>query len=133
MPCGEQAEISAWISRGRRGLKNSWDANLGLCLDLHLRANAPLRVRTVAGFSPLVAGGIGHEREPLETLYSEAFLGYPKLRWPLPPSTSPLEGCFHPRSYWRSPVWPVIVWLLWWSLRRAGEEEHAEDLRGASF
>jgi hypothetical protein len=97
-PSGGQAEITAWISRGRRGLKNSWDANLGLCLDLDLRANAPLGVRTVAGISPLVAGGLGHERELLETLYSEAFLGYPKLRWPLPPSTSPLEGRFHPRS-----------------------------------
>ena len=93
-PSGGQAEITAWISRGRRGLKNSWDANLGLCLDLDLRANAPLGVRTVAGFSPLVAGGPGHEREMLETLYSEVFLGYPKLRWPSRRPPAPLKGAF---------------------------------------
>ncbi len=59
---------------------------------------------------PLVAGGFGHECELLETLYSEAFLGYPKLRWPLPLSTSPLEGSFHTRGNRRGPVWPVIAW-----------------------
>jgi len=132
-PSGEQAEITAWISRGRRGLADSWDANLGLCLDRDLRANAPLRVRTVAGFAPLVAGGLSYERQLLETLCSGNFLAYPKLRWSLPPSTSPLEARFHPRSYWRGPVWPVIAWLLWWSLKRAGEEEHAEVLRRASL
>ena len=98
-----------------------------------MRANAPLRVRTVAGFSPLAAGSFGHERELLGTLYSDAFLAYPKLRWSLPPSTSPLEGRFHPRSYWRGPIWSAIAWLLWRLLRRAGEEKHTEDLRRASL
>jgi glycogen debranching enzyme len=54
------------------------------------------------------------------------------LRWPLPPSTSPVELRFHPRSYWRGPTWPVINWLLWWSLLRAGEGERAERLRRIS-
>ncbi len=78
---------------------------------------------------PLVAGGSGHECDLLETLYCEAFLGYPKLRWLLPLSASPLEGSFHPRGNWRGPVWPVIAWLLWWSLSRDGDEERAENLR----
>jgi hypothetical protein len=35
-------------------------------------------------------------------------------------------------SYWRGPVWPVVSWLLWGSLRGVGEQERAEVLlRGA--
>jgi glucosylglycerate hydrolase len=26
-------------------------------------------------------------------------------------------------------VWPVMTWLLWWSLRRAGKVGMAQDLR----
>jgi glycogen debranching enzyme len=51
------------------------------------------------------------------------------LRHPLPPSTSPEEPGFHPRSYWRGPVWPVANWLFWWSLLRAGESEKAQRIR----
>ena len=63
------------------------------------------------------------------TLDSRAFAGNPRLRYPLPPSTSPEEPGFHPRSYWRGPVWPVANWLLWWSLLRAGESERAQSMR----
>ncbi|HET7273341.1 MAG TPA: glycoside hydrolase, partial [Rubrobacter sp.] len=52
-----------------------------------------------------------------------------RLLYPLPPSTSPSEKGFHPRSYWRGPVWPVANWLLWWSLLRAGEDKRAQRLR----
>ena len=52
----DRALITDWIDRGRRGLAASWDPELGLCLDHDLRAGRPLRVRTVAGFAPLIAG-----------------------------------------------------------------------------
>ncbi len=80
---------------------------------------------------PLIAGGLGRERlgALLETLDSPAFLGHRGLRWPLPPSTSPEDPKFNPRSYWRGPTWPVVNWLIWWSLIRAGEAERAEELR----
>jgi glycogen debranching enzyme len=55
------------------------------------------------------------------------------LRRPLPPSTSPGEKWFHPRSYWRGPVWPAANWLLWWSLERAGESDRASRIRRASL
>jgi glucosylglycerate hydrolase len=63
-------------------------------------------------------------------LESHAFTGNPDLRWPLPPSASPEEPGFHPRSYWRGPVWPVMNWLLWWSLERSGEQKRAARLKG---
>ena len=128
-PDDERAEISAWTERGRVGLESSWSPELGLCLDHDLRQDAPLRARTVAGFAPLVAGGSERLEGLLRTLYSPDFLGHPELYRPLPPSASPAEARFHPRSYWRGPVWPVLSWLLWRSLVRAGEAEHAAVLR----
>jgi glucosylglycerate hydrolase len=127
----ERKLVEYWIRRGRRGLDDRWDPDLGLCLDYDLRAEKPARVRTIAGFAPLVAGGLSEERlrDVLETLDSPAFAGNPELHLPLPPSTSPEEPGFDPRSYWRGPVWPVANWLLWWSLIRAGERDRAERLR----
>jgi hypothetical protein len=77
-----------------------WDPELGLYLDHDLRADEPLRSLTVAGFAPLVAGHMNSERLEalLETLDSTAFTGHPRLRWPLPPSTSPEDPGFHRRS-----------------------------------
>ena len=69
----------------------------------------------------------------MATLDSPAFLGHPWLRWSVPPSTSPFDEGFHRRSYWRGPTWPVVNWLLWWSLLRAGEPQRAESLRQASL
>ncbi len=127
--------VAGWVARGRQGLEVCWDAELKLCLDYDLRAEKPVRVRTVAGFAPLIAGRQSPERLEalLEALDSPAFAGHPGLRWPLPPSTCPDELGFRARSYWRGPTWPVVNWLLWWSLLRAGEWERAEKLRQTSL
>jgi len=130
-PNEERALIESWIERGREGLDRQWDPELGVCLDRDVLADEPVRVRTIAGFAPLIGGGLDHQRlrDLLNTLDSRAFAGDPDLRHPLPPSTSPEEPGFHPRSYWRGPVWPVANWLLWWSLLRAGESERAQRMR----
>jgi glucosylglycerate hydrolase len=134
-PEGERSLIEAWIERGRAGLDRRWDADLKLCLDHDLLSGMPLRVRTVAGFAPLIAGGLtgGRLIALLETFDSPAFAGDPNLHRPLPPSTSPQEPAFHPRSYWRGPVWPVANWLLWWSLIRAGESGRAGAMRSETL
>jgi len=130
-PAEDRETIERWVERGRGGLEEQWDPDLGLCVDRDVLTGEPLRVRTVAGFAPLISGGLGERRlaEALRTLNSPHFAGDPKLHRPLPPSTSPEEPGFHPRSYWRGPVWPVANWLLWWSLLRAGEPERAASLR----
>ena len=69
----------------------------------------------------------------LETLKSPSFIDYPGLRRHLPPSTSPDDPGFSPRSYWRGPVWPVIDWLLWRAFVRAGEHQLAERVRESSL
>ena len=132
---GEHTLITDWISRGHRGLSGTWDPELALSLDYDLRTGRPLRARTVAGFAPLIAG----RQEPrrfealISTLDSPAFLGHPWLRWSVPPSTSPFDEGFDRSNYWRGPTWPVVNWLLWWSLLRAGEPRRAEHLRQASL
>jgi glucosylglycerate hydrolase len=132
---GDHSPIANWIARGHRGLNSLWDPELGLCLDYDLRAGRLLRAPTMAGFAPLIAGRQSPERLGALTaaLESSAFLGHPWLRWPVPPSTSPFDERFHPSSYWRGPTWPVVNWLLWWSLLRAGEPERAQRLRQASL
>ena len=131
VPDEDRATLRYWIERGRQGLKERWDTDLGLCLDYDLRDESPLETRTIAGFAPLIAGTTNPElrRSLLRTLDSALFAGHRDLIWPLPPSTSPEEPRFHPRSYWRGPVWPVMNWLLWWSLERSGERERAARLR----
>lgn len=123
--------IRSWTLRGREGLEHCWHEGLGLYLDYDVLAGELLQARTVAGFAPLVAGGLESAR--LKTLVSRLqsaeFLGHPKLYRPLPPSASPEDPGFKRRSYWRGPFWPVITWLLWWSLERAGEAELAARLR----
>jgi hypothetical protein len=130
-PDEDRATIRDWIARGRQGLDERWDPGLELCLDYDLRAGEPLRARTIAGFAPLISGTERADRlrTLLEVLGSRAFVGHPDLRWPLPSSTSPEEPEFHPRSYWRGPVWPVMNWLLWWSLVKSGERERATRLK----
>jgi hypothetical protein len=135
-PDKERELIAGWISRGRDGLEECWEPSLGMCVDYDVRAQASIKTRTVAGFAPLVAGGVSAQRLQalLKTLDSEEFGGNEELGWSsLVPSTSPKEKGFHSRSYWRGPSWPVVDWLMWWSLSRAGEKERARKIKKESL
>ncbi|MGB3635678.1 MAG: glycoside hydrolase 100 family protein, partial [Rubrobacteraceae bacterium] len=130
-PEEERESLRAWTARGREGLERCWHEGLGLYLDYDVLAGELLEARTVAGFAPLIAGGLdpARLRALVERLQSAEFMGSPDLHRPLPPSTSPVDPGFVSRSYWRGPFWPIITWLLWWSLERAGEAELASKLR----
>ncbi|WP_162924565.1 glucosylglycerate hydrolase [Rubrobacter indicoceani] len=134
-PQSERAEISRRAELGRAGLELCWDEEYGLYLDYDVVSEKPLRSRTVAGFGPLFAGGTdeGRVRRMLATMDSRHFLGDERLARPLPPSTSPSEARFHPRSYWRGPVWPVVSWLLWRSLLDLGEKSRADRILNESL
>jgi len=71
----------------------------------------------------LIAGHLSRARldSLLETFDSPSFSGHPDLQWDLPPNTSPEALGFHPQNYWRGPPWPVVNWLLTWSLERTAE------------
>ncbi len=127
--------IESWVNRGRRGLAEQWNDERVMCCDRDLVAERDVTVRTLASFAPVIAGGLTPERRGalLEVWRSEAMVGHPDLRWPLPPSTSSLEPQFSPRTYWRGPVWPVMNWLFAWSLRRSGAPNDADQLARAGL
>jgi len=127
----EQIEIiESWIERGRRGLAEQWSEDLVMCRDRDLVAQRDVTVRTIASYAPFIAGDLTPARRAslLESWYSREMLGHPDLRWKLPPSTSPMEEEFSPRTYWRGPVWPVMNWLFGWALRRSGATDEASAL-----
>ena len=134
-PDEDREIIAGWARRGREGLDARWDADLRLYLDYDVCAGRPVRTRTFAGFAPLISGGLTKQRlgALLQTFDSAYFTGDARLYRPLPPSTSPDEKGFHPRSYWRGPTWPVANWLLWWSLVRGGESDRASKIRQTSL
>jgi hypothetical protein len=107
----------------------------GLAADLDVRTGKQLPAETVAGFAPLIAGGLpaADRADLVATLLGSRWAGHPELRWPLPPSTSPSSAAFRRNCYWRGPVWPVVTWLLTWALRRDGEAAAADQLRVATL
>jgi hypothetical protein len=131
----DRGQLACWRDRGCAGLTGCFDPESGLCLDYDVRNEERIRLRTFAGFAPLFAGtaDAGQRDAQLRLLDSADFCGDPRLRWRLLPSTSPAEPAFEPRNYWRGPVWPVIDWLLWHSLRLLGYSDRADELRRDSL
>jgi glucosylglycerate hydrolase len=118
----------------RRGLDACWNPARVACLDRDLVANRWITADTVAGFAPLVAGCDADRAQALvHRLMGPSFAGAPGLRWAVPPSTAVDDPAFDPRSYWRGPTWPVVTWLLWWSLDRDGHRVAADRLRTAAI
>jgi glucosylglycerate hydrolase len=131
----EVAELEEHAERFRAGVAASVDAELGLALDTDLRTMEPLRVETVAGFAPLLCGGLDDaaERAMIELLQSERWTGHPGLRHAVLPTTSPVSPDFRPRAYWRGPSWPVINWFFVWMLESRGRADVAAPLRRAAL
>ena len=119
---------------GRRGLEGCWDPARLACRDRDLVGDRWVPADTIAGFAPLVAGCDAARATALaDRLAGPSYAGAAGLRWPLPPTTAVDDPAFDPRSYWRGPNWPVLSWLLWWSLRRAGLAARADALRAAAL
>ena len=122
------ALIEVWISRGRAGLDEQWDPELGLCVDHDLRRDAPLRA--LHGWASRRSWRAGRRRTGTTPAADALLDGLPRARScgvRCRPRRAPPRH-FQPRNYWRGPVWPVISWLLWRSLVRAGARL-AYDLR----
>jgi glucosylglycerate hydrolase len=126
----DAAELRALAARCRDGVAATVDPVTGLARDRDLRAGAWIGTETVAGFAPLVAGG---PRDLLDAqvglLLGDRWCGYPGLRVPVPPSTSPASDAFRARTYWRGPQWPFLTWLFGYALRRHGYDDAAGQLR----
>jgi glucosylglycerate hydrolase len=132
---GDRELLAHWLDRGREGLAGCYEADSGLCRDYDVRAGEQIRLRTFAGFAPLFARTASEAQcaAQMRLLDSADFCGNERFRWRLLPSTSPAEAVFEPHNYWRGPVWPIINWLLWQSLRQLGYTERADQLRRDSL
>ena len=111
------------------------DEASGLAADVDLRTEAWLTTETIAGFAPLIAGGMPMtlRQRQVSLLLGERWAGHPSLKFALPPSTSPCSAAYNAACYWRGPVWPVFTWLLSWALSRSGEYDVASALRATSL
>ena len=127
----DAAELKDYAAQARAAVFCHVDEASGLAADVDLRTGEWLPTETIAGFAPLIAGGMPRSmRQRLVALLTgPRWAGHPGLRWALPPSTSPCSAAFDPECYWRGPVWPVFTWLLTWALHRDGEAEVAARLR----
>ncbi|MFC4944498.1 glucosylglycerate hydrolase [Pseudonocardia sp. GCM10023141] len=120
------AELREIAVRFREGVAATVDPCTGLARDFDVRSGEWIGKATIAGFAPLVAGGdlelLSRQRT---LLLGEHWMGHGVLRYPLPPSTSPMSADFRRRTCWRGPVWPFLNMLLGWASAR----DHAWDLR----
>ncbi|MHC6229214.1 glucosylglycerate hydrolase [Arthrobacter sp. MMS24-T111] len=127
-------ELQGMAARFRAGVASTVDPETGLARDYDVLAKEWIGTETVSGFAPLVAGGdpalLAAQRDLLR---GPRWMGFPELRFPLPPSTSPASGAFRPRTYWRGPVWPFLNLLLGWASARDGATGLFEELRSASL
>jgi len=131
----DAAELKDYAAQARAAVFCHVDEASGLAADVDLRTQAWLSTETIAGFAPLIAGGMPTtlRRRQVSMLFGERWAGHPSLKFPLPPSTSPCSPAYNPACYWRGPVWPVFTWLLAWALSRSGEHDAASALRSASL
>src|SRR6201986_2385949 len=131
----DAAELKDYAAQSRAAVFCHVDEASGLAADVDLRTGKWLATETIAGFAPLIAGGmpLTLRGRLIALLTGPDWAGHPGLKWPLPPSTSPCSPAFNPQCYWRGPVWPVFTWLLTWALHRSGEHDLAARLREASL
>ena len=131
----DAAELKDYAAQARAAVFCHVDEASGLAADVDLRTGSWLRTETVAGFAPLIAGGMPrYLRQRLVTLLTgPRWAGHPALKWPLPPSTSPCSPALNLECYRRGPVWPVFTWLLTLALHRSGEHALAARLRETSL
>ena len=127
-------ELLEHAERFRRGVASTVGED-GFAADLDLRTGRTLRCQTIAGFAPLLSGGLSpaRRRRLVDALFSPDWCGHPGLAVALPPSTSPSSPAFDPACYWRGPQWPPMTWLLIWGLERSGEPEAAAVLRASAL
>jgi hypothetical protein len=127
----EVSDQGAIAARARAAVIASVEPDSGLCRDWDARSGSWNSATSLASFSVLLCGGD-------DTLYSRqrdivtgpSWAGHPRLRFALPPTLSPDDPGFRPRTYWRGPVWPVMNWLFWWALERHGDRALADQWRG---
>jgi hypothetical protein len=128
---GDVAELRSWAGRFRAGVAGSVDPLTGTARDRDLRTGRWLTSETLAGFAPLLCGGLDRtaERRLTDLFDSDRWCGHPGLVAAVPPSTAVDSPDFRQREYWRGPQWPVMAWLFAWAFGERGWPDRAAALR----
>lgn len=130
----EAGELTQMAERRRRAVTAAIDLETGLARDYDMRAETWLDAATIGGFAPLLSG-----TEPatltdqVERLLGPQWCQHPTLANPTPPTTAPDSPAFVSQNYWRGPSWPVLNWLLTWSLQHHGYTGEAQRLSAACW
>jgi glycogen debranching enzyme len=131
----EMAQLHEWTARFSEGVLGQYDPGIGLALDLDVRTEQPIQVRTWAGLAPLLLPTAPAEvvGALVERMRGPDFAGHPGLVARVVPSTVPGSPGFDRRSYWRGQIGPHANWLLWLGLEGHVHGAEAADLRAESL
>jgi hypothetical protein len=130
----EADELDGMARRCRHQVTQAVSPITGLARDRDHRTGAWLDTPTIAGFAPLLCLPDPGQRADLAAqLCGPRWAGHPALRFAVPPTTAPDAAEYQPRRYWRGPQWPIVTWLLWWTARRYGDADLADQLRSESL
>jgi Trehalase len=121
--------LDEWAERTAAEFEDLWDERTGIYRDFDVLAAEALASWCASGLAPLYAG-IPEPMRAARMLEATAASG---LRvgadgWAAT-SLPPDDPRFHPRLYWRGPVWPILNWVLHRGLARYGFVELAERIR----
>lgn len=117
-------------ARARLAVLASVDPRSGLCRDWNARTGEWTGAQSLASFSVLLCGGDDEVyRRQRDVITGPHWAGHPDLLYALPPTLSPDDPGFRPRTYWRGPIWPVMNWLFSWAFERHGDTALAGQWR----
>jgi hypothetical protein len=110
-------------------LEDLWDDETGIYRDFDVIAGETLASWCASGLAPLYAGIPGPDRAArmLERIGASG-LEVGANGWAAT-SLPPGDPRFHPKLYWRGPVWPILNWVLHRGLVRYGFLDLAERVR----
>jgi hypothetical protein len=130
-PTWQVRQLRGWARRSRAAVAAAHDPASCLARDRDLRTGSWLPTRTIAGFAPLLCGGLDDAAESRmrAVLAGPDWAGHPDLFAAIPPTVSPNDPGFRAREYWRGPVWPVIAWLFGWAFGERGWRDESDHLR----
>jgi hypothetical protein len=128
---GDASAARRHRDRGARILERieslMWNESDGFYYDIKADTHEPARIKTPAGFIPLLLEGLDKRRA--ERLVREHLLNEREFwtQYPLP-SVSIDDPRFDERNMWRGPCWVNINWLVMLGLQRQGFDEEATML-----
>jgi glycogen debranching enzyme len=121
--------LDEWADRTAAELEGLWDDALGVYRDFDVVAGDRLASWCASGLAPLYAGIPDADRAALlvERIGASG-LAVGANGWAAT-SLPPDDPRFHPKLYWRGPVWPILNWVLHRGLLRYRFLDLAERVR----